>query len=126
LRDFSQVLHPIYHAQKQVRLIADLGRTAEVAAEAGDEVAQEILDGAGNELSRGAGAVIRALNFDTANCRVSWEGSVLRNSAKIRERFCSTLLAAFPGLSIVPPRFDPVFGAYLVGCKSLGWEAHLE
>jgi N-acetylglucosamine kinase-like BadF-type ATPase len=126
LAEFSETLHPIYHAQKQVRLIADLARMADAAAEAGDQVALELLQRAGDELARGAGAVIRALNFDSADCRVSWEGSVIRNSTKVRERFCSTLGAAFPRVSIVPPRFDPVHGAYLIGCKSLGWEAHLE
>jgi N-acetylglucosamine kinase-like BadF-type ATPase len=124
--DFSKALHPIYHAQKQVRMIADLARTADAAAEAGDQVALEILQRAGDELACGTGAVIRVLNFDPSDCRVSWEGSVIRNSVKVRERFCSTLGAAFPGVSIVPPRFDPVHGAYLIGCKSLGWEAHLE
>lgn len=126
VRDFSEILHPIYHAQRQVRLIADLARTADAAAEAGDQVALEILQRAGDELARGAGAVIRTLKFDPSDCCVSWEGSVIRNSLKVRERFCSILGAAFPGVSIVPPRFDPVYGAYLVGCKSLGWEAHLE
>jgi N-acetylglucosamine kinase len=124
--DFSETLHPIYHAPKQVRLIADLARTADTAAEVGDQVAQEIIEQAGDELARGAGAVIRALKFDPSDCRVSWEGSVIRNSVKVRERFCSTLEAVYPGVSIVPPRFDPVYGAYLIGCKSLGWEAHLE
>lgn len=124
--DFSEILHPIYYAQKQARLIADLACTVDAAAEDRDHVAQEILQQAGDELASGAGAVIRALNFDPSDCRVSWEGSVIRNSVKVRERFCSTLGAAFPEVSIVPPRFDPVHGAYLIGCKSLGWEAHME
>jgi N-acetylglucosamine kinase len=122
LHDFSEVLHCIYREQKQARLIADLARTADAAAEAGDQVAQEILEQAGDELARGAGAVIRALNFDTADCRVSWEGAVMRNSTVVRERFCSSLASAYSEVSIVPPRFDPLYGAYLIGCKSLGWE----
>lgn len=122
LHDFSEVLHCIYREQKQARLIADIARTADAAAEAKDQVALEILEQAGDELARGVGAIIRALNFETADCRVSWEGAVMRNSTVVRERFCSSLASAYSEVSIVPPRFDPLYGAYLIGCRSLGWE----
>ena len=38
----------------------------------------------------------------------------------MRESFCRALTAAFPAVSVIPPRFPPVIGAYLLGRNELG------
>ncbi len=130
LRSFSETLQCIYRSKLQVRLIADLSRMAEAAAAAHDGVAHNILERAGDELASGVASVVRALDGtigcegsdECERCQVTWEGAVLRNSAIVRERFCSTLLQRVPEITIVPPRFDPIYGAYLIGSRAVGWE----
>jgi len=122
LRDFSETLQCIYRSHMRVRLIADLSRTTEAAAAAGDTVALEILRKAGDELSRGVQAVAKALSMQPRGTEVTWEGSVLRNSELVRAQFITSLERVEPALTMVPPRFDPVYGAYLIGCKHIGWE----
>jgi N-acetylglucosamine kinase len=114
----------------QVRLIADLSRTAEAAAVARDRVAHNILERAGDDLASGVASVVRGLDGavgcegcnECERFQVTWEGAVLRNSAIVRERFCSTLLQRVPEITIVPPRFDPIYGACLIGSRAVGWE----
>jgi len=125
VNDFSEILHGIYRSNKQASLIASLARTADSAAQAGDAVAWKILEQAGDELARGTSAILRVLNFAPSSSRISWEGAVIRNSTVVRDRFCATLATSFPAALITPPRFDPLYGAYLIGCKSLGWEPRL-
>jgi glucosamine kinase len=121
-QDFSETLHCIYRSQTQVGLIAELSLTTERAATAGDRVALEILTNAGEELARGVEAVVRGLGVSSSECRVSWEGGVLRNSEIVRTHFCSAIHRLLPEACVAPPLFDPLYGAYLMGCKSLGWE----
>lgn len=122
LKDFSDTLHCIYRSQTQVSLIAGLSLTTEQAAAAGDRIALEILTMTGEELARGVEAVIRGLGVSSPICRVSWEGGVLRNSEIVRTHFCSAIDRLLPAACVAPPLFDPLYGAYLMGCKFLGWE----
>jgi N-acetylglucosamine kinase-like BadF-type ATPase len=121
LENFAQTLHSIYRSALPVRFIADLGRVAETAADVGDKVAKEILESAGDELASGVEAVVRRMSCSVDETQVTWEGSVLRNSTAVQKRFCSTLKTRLPGIFISPPRFDPVYGAYLIGKRTLGW-----
>jgi N-acetylglucosamine kinase-like BadF-type ATPase len=105
-----------------VRLIALLSLTTERVAGAGDKVAREILWMAGEELARGVVAVARRMGDSSATWKVSWEGGVLRNSAAVRGHFCAAVTKQLPEASVMAPKFDPLYGAYLMGCKSLGWE----
>ncbi len=122
VQNFSETLQCIYRSQMQVCMIAKLSWATEVAAAVGDSVALGILERAGDELARGVEAVVRTLGYTCPGCQVSWDGAVLRNSAIVRNRFSSSLIGRLPGVSITPPLFDPVYGAYLIGCKTLGWE----
>lgn len=121
--NFAETLHSIYRSPLQVRLIADLSRVAEDAAGEGDAVADSILKRAGDELASGVEAVVRRMDRSTEQRQVTWEGSVLRNSSVVQERFRRRLSERLPGIPILPPRFDPVYGAYLIGRKTLGWGA---
>jgi N-acetylglucosamine kinase-like BadF-type ATPase len=121
LRSFPETLQAIYRSPMQVNLIALLSLTTERVA-ATDEVARQILRIAGEELAHGVLAVARRMGDGSLGWKVSWEGGVLRNSTAVREQFCSAVKKELPGAAVVAPRFDPLYGAFLMGCKSLGWE----
>jgi N-acetylglucosamine kinase-like BadF-type ATPase len=122
LRDFKETVSRIYIEKMEPREIAALSRAAYETAETGDEVAQNIFLQAGEDLAEGAAAALRQLTLAEEQMVVSYQGSVLAACALVRERFSEKLRGQFPGVSITPPQATPVMGAYLLGCKALGWQ----
>ncbi|MDQ3750573.1 MAG: hypothetical protein M3367_16385 [Acidobacteriota bacterium] len=119
LRDFSESVRRIYVEKMESREIAALCRPAYKTAESGDEAAIKIFRQAGEELAESAAAAIRRLNL--SETKVSYQGSVLESCMIVRERFIECLKEVFPRVEIVSPRFKPVIGAFVLGCKAVGW-----
>jgi N-acetylglucosamine kinase len=126
LLDFKETVTRIYLEKMEPRDIASLSRTAYLAAETGDEVARTIFLQAGEDLAESVAAALRQLSLTDAPKIVSYQGAVLTACSLVRERFSEMLRQQFPGIRIVPPRFAPVIGAYLLGCKALGWPFPVE
>jgi N-acetylglucosamine kinase len=120
LLDFRETVARIYTEKMEPRDIASLSRLVHQAAETGDEVARTIFLQAGEDLAESVAAALRQLSLSDAQKIVSYQGAVLAACSLVRERFMETLRRQFPGATVVPPRFVPVVGAYLLGCKSLG------
>lgn len=123
LHDFRETVARVYVEGMEPREIAALARVAYAVAEAGDEAARAIFLRAGEELAESVAAAIRRLGFDGAEILVSYQGAALESCALMRERFSAALRDRCPVVSLVPPRFEPVIGAYLLGCQATGWAA---
>ncbi len=119
LNDFTETVKRIYVEKIESREIAALCRPAYEVADGGDEAAIKIFGQAGEELAESVAAAIQRLNLTDA--KVSYQGSVLESCAIVREQFTKTLKKDFPKVEIAPPRFKPVIGAFLLGCKAAGW-----
>ena len=120
LRDFRETLSRVYVQGMEPREIAALSRVAYEVAEEGDGVARAIFIQAGEELAESVGAAIKRLSMrGTTLC--SYQGAILDTCALVRESFIAHLKRHFPESSVVPPRFEPVVGAYLLGREALGW-----
>lgn len=122
LTEFRETVARVYIQQMKPREIAALSRVAYEVAESGDEVAREIFFQAGDELAESVGAAVRRLKLEPDAVIVSYQGSVIDSCHLLRERFRDQLKRRVPGAKVVPPEFEPVIGAYLLGCKALGWE----
>ena len=122
LNEFRESIAQVYVKGMEPRDIAALSRVAYEVAETGDEVARSIFFLAGDELADSVEAAIRQLNFQSTEVKVSYQGSVMSSCRLIRERFIGQLQRRVPQLVVTPPEFEPVIGAYLLGCKALGWE----
>ncbi len=121
LKDFSETVRRIYVEKMESREIAGLCRTAYEVAEKGDEEAIKIFRQAGDELAESVGVALRRLNLAETEAKVSYQGSVLEFCTLVRERFAESLEKDFPKVEIVSPRLKPVVGAFLIGCKTVGW-----
>jgi N-acetylglucosamine kinase-like BadF-type ATPase len=122
LNDFKETLSRVYVEGLEPREIAALSRIAYDVAEAGDEVAREIFFQAGDELAESVEATVRQLTLGTHELVVSHQGSVVESCRLLRERFIDKVKRRLPNAIVVAPEFEPVIGAYLLGCKTLGWE----
>ncbi|HAF12760.1 MAG TPA: hypothetical protein DHU55_12560 [Blastocatellia bacterium] len=123
LHEFRETVSRVYVEGMEPREIAALSSVAYEAAVAGDEVARTIFAQAGEELAESVAAAVRQLDFTGTEILVSYQGTVLEACALVRERFGDALRDGFPNIAIVPPRFEPVIGAYLLGCQALEWRA---
>jgi N-acetylglucosamine kinase len=120
LLDFRETVARIYTEKMEPRDIASLSRLAYQTAEMGDEVARAIFLQAGEDLAESVAVALRQLSLTNAQNIVSYQGAVLAGCSLTRERFIEKLRRQFPDTVVAPPRFAPVIGAYLLGCKSLG------
>ena len=121
LTHFTEIVKRIYVERMEPREIASLCRTAYRIAESGDGTAIGIFREAGDELAESVGAALRRLGLGECEAKVSYQGSVLESCSLVRERFAESLERDFPRVVIAPPRFKPVIGAFLLGCRSIGW-----
>jgi N-acetylglucosamine kinase-like BadF-type ATPase len=112
----------VYVEGMETRQIAALSNVAHETAVAGDEVARGIFFQAGLELAEAVEATIRRLGLFQVEVPVSYQGSVLESCGLLRERFVERLTQRVPRARVTAPEFEPVVGAFLLGCRSLGWE----
>jgi N-acetylglucosamine kinase-like BadF-type ATPase len=84
------------------------------AAEEGDKLARELLVEAGSKLAALVAIVIRRLQSQNAAVEklpIATTGSVFRQSADVRQVFCDSLQAEFPGIEVRHDVAEPVAGA---------------
>ena len=89
-------------------------------AEAGDEVALEIICWAGRELGSLANGVIRQLNFERLAFDVILSGSLYKGSPALIEAMRREIQAVAPGARLVRLRSAPVTGGVLLGMEQAG------
>ena len=121
LNNFRQTVTRVYVERMEPREIAALARVAYEVAEAGDEVARDIFTTAADELAHSVEAAARQLRMDADELLVSYQGSVLESCRLLNERFVEQLKRSLPRATAAPPEFEPVIGAYLLGCNAVGW-----
>ena len=121
LNEFRETVTRVYVEVMEPREIAALSRVAYEVAEAGDEVARQIFFQAGDDLAESVEAALRQLKLGAEAIIVSYQGSVIDSCHLLRERFIDHLRCKVPGATVAPPEFEPVIGAYLLGCKTLCW-----
>jgi N-acetylglucosamine kinase-like BadF-type ATPase len=119
--DFHQALKSIYKQQFSVMQMASLAKEVQRAAAAGDVVAGSILAVAADDLAALAISVLQRLFVDDTSPLVSFAGSLLVSCEPIRTRFADRILRAVPNAQVIPPRYPPYIGAFLLACAKLGW-----
>lgn len=92
------------------------------AANAGDEVAQDILIRMGTELGKAAAAALKAVGLEREpGVEVVLAGSVWKGQSPLLVDACRLALhREAPGAVLVYPRYEPVVGAYLVALAESG------
>jgi N-acetylglucosamine kinase-like BadF-type ATPase len=101
----------IYTDDARPAQIASLAKLVSEAAEQGDEVAQEILEGAGKELGQLAVAVIERLEMQQQTFRVACVGSVFNSGDYVLQSFRRTVSSVAPNAEIGEPIYPPTIGA---------------
>lgn len=122
LSSIEELIEVVYLRVWGVKVIAALAPIVDNAAAKGDEVANKIIDDAVEELVKATVTVIDGIFVKGEFLEVVTTGSVWKSKCKMRERFISCISQKFPEVKVIFPRFEPVYGAGLLGLKSLGEE----
>ncbi len=122
LKNIEELIEVIYRKGYGVKEIAALAPIVDNAAFEGDEVANNIIDDAVEELVKATVTVINGIFVEGEFLEVVTTGSVWKSKCKMCDRFVSCINNQFPEVKVVFPRFEAVFGAGLLGLRSLGEE----
>ena len=117
LNNIEELIEIIYRSGLSVKDIAALAPIVDNAAAKGDEVANMIIDDAVNELVKATVTVINEIFVEGEFLEVVTTGSVWKSKSKMWERFVSCIN---PQIKVIFPRFEAVYGAGLLGLRSLG------
>lgn len=94
-------------------------------AQAGDELAQQILTSAGSELAKLAGEVATKLWPESQVVRIALIGGVLKHSPIVRQSFCQHMREMRPTVTISLRVVDPVMGALALARRGVCAQARL-
>jgi N-acetylglucosamine kinase-like BadF-type ATPase len=90
------------------------------AAQQGDQVAQDLIHWAGNELGILALTVIRQLEFENLDFEVVLSGSMYEGGDMLIDPMRKTIYKVAPGAKLVRLTIPPVMGAVLLGMEGCG------
>lgn len=122
-RDANELMHRFYTQDWPRPRIAALSQLVNQAAEAGDRVAEGLLDEAAHHLA-GLTLAARGRLFKAEECaRVAYIGGVFK-SDRLRERF-RTLLERDGRAAVAPPLHGPAAGALLEAYRLAGLSVQL-
>ena len=122
LTNIEELIEIVYRKGLNVKEIAALAPIVDNAAFLGDEVANQIIDNAVDELVKATSVVIDEIFVEREFLEVVTTGSVWKGKSKIWERFVSCINRDFANVNVIFPRFEPVYGAGLLGLRSLETE----
>ncbi|WP_414619400.1 N-acetylglucosamine kinase [Calothrix sp. CCY 0018] len=114
LNNIEELIEVIYRSGLGVKEIAALAPIVDNAAFLGDEVANNIIDDAVNELVKATVTVINEIFVEGEFVEVVTTGSVWKSKSKMWERFVSCIN---PQIKVIFPRFEAVYGAGLLALK---------
>ncbi|BAZ67515.1 MAG: ATPase [Pelatocladus maniniholoensis HA4357-MV3] len=119
LANIEDLIEVIYRRGWGVKEIAALAPIIDHAATAGDEIANQIIDGAVQELVKATSTVINAIFNSGDVLEIVTTGSVWQGECKMHERFSASVVKKFPATKVILPRYEPAYGAGLLALKSL-------
>ncbi|MGB3759476.1 MAG: BadF/BadG/BcrA/BcrD ATPase family protein [Rivularia sp. (in: cyanobacteria)] len=117
LNNIEELIEIIYRSGLSVKEIAALAPIVDNAAMSGDEVANLIIDDAVDELVKATVTVINEIFVEGEFFEIVTTGSIWKGKSKIWERFVSCIDSE---MKVISPRYEPVFGAGLLGLRCLG------
>lgn len=117
---FTDIVRKIYGKRTSPEKIASIAPLVSQLAEAGDEVAINILKDSAEELALAAKAVIKGLNMEDEKLQIAISGSVFSAGDTLLIPFSESIKSTTPKAEIIKPRFEPAMGAILLALQDVG------
>lgn len=118
LTAIPDLIQRVYIPKISATDIADFAREVARCAEDGDQVAREILIGAGQVLAQSALTIHERLDMGNGVIPVAMAGSVLAHNEIVQDAFKVKLAANVPAAEAIYPRREAAVGAALVAIQT--------
>ncbi|NPV79979.1 MAG: hypothetical protein HPY52_06835 [Firmicutes bacterium] len=115
----SELVRAVYHPPLTPKDVAAIARYVFEAASSGDVVASDIMKECSRALVLGIKAVANSLDMK-GGIKVSYAGGVFHYNPSYVAALSDGLKTELPSACLVPPTYEPVIGAILIGLKDLG------
>jgi len=119
LQNIEELIEVIYRRGWGVKEIASLAPIVDLAAASGDELANNIIDDAVQELVKATSTVVNTIFSPDSALEVVTTGSVWRGKSQIHERFTTAIVNQFPQVKVIFPHYEPAYGAGFLALQSL-------
>ncbi|OCQ94110.1 ATPase [Nostoc sp. MBR 210] len=119
LQNIAELIEVIYRRGWGVKEIASLAPIIDLAAASGDELANNIIDDAVQELVKATSTVIESIFSPNVALEIVTTGSVWQGKSQIHERFTTAIVNQFPQVKVIFPRYEPAYGAGFLALQSL-------
>lgn len=116
MRDLKEIYHKLHHVGVPRAGIAALAPRVAAAAEAGDGVANEILDAGADGLVEMILTVVGRLGLDRPE--IAFTGGLITNARLFRQRVLARLVGKLSKFTLTETGHAPVFGAVLLACQN--------
>lgn len=117
----AELSYAIYKGTYDRFRVPKLAPKVFAAANAGDQVAQDILIRMGTALGNSAGGVIRQLGLTADDVEVVMAGSTWKGESPLMiDAFRMAVHRVAPRAKLVRPRYEPVVGAFLLALEKHG------
>ncbi|MGH1396819.1 MAG: N-acetylglucosamine kinase [Trichormus sp.] len=117
LTSIEDLIAVIYRGGWGVKEIAALAPIVDLAAACDDEVANNIIDDAVQELVTATSTVIASIFKPNSVFEIVTTGSVWHGKAEIQQRFKISMINKYPQVNIIFPRHEPAYGAGLLALQ---------
>jgi N-acetylglucosamine kinase len=117
LTSIEDLIAVIYGGGWGVKEIAALAPIVDLAAACGDEVANNIIDDAVQELVTASSTVIASIFNPNSVFEIVTTGSVWHGKAEIQQRFKISMINKYAQVNIIFPRHEPAYGAGLLALQ---------
>ena len=120
LHNIEELIEIVYRSGLGVKEISGLAPIVDNAAFLGDEVANQIIDNAVSKLVKATSVIIDEIFVEREFFEIVTTGSVWKGKSQVWERFVKSTNREFADVKVIFPRFEPVYGAGLLGLRCLG------
>lgn len=120
LQEMADIHYRLYTQGIAKREIAGFAPLVIEAAEAGDDMAQQLIRQGVHELARMAAAVAQHLGWRAAPCEVTLTGGLWRAGEPVLAPFRAALGSMLPLARVVVPELPPVLGACVLALQQAG------
>ena len=121
LTNIESLIEVVYRRGWTVQQIASLAKIVDQVARDGDEIANEIINTAIEELVFATKIAIKSLFKPDESVEIVTIGGVFQGMNNFRSKYIKSLKIVAPTANVILPRYEPAYGAGILALNSLGY-----
>lgn len=121
LDNIESLIEVVYRRGWTVTQIANLAKIVDKVAGDGDEIANQIMNTAAEELVFATKIAVESLFEPNETIEIVTTGGVFQGMNHFRSKYIQSLKTVVPNANIILPRYEPAYGAGILALNGLGY-----